>query len=166
FENKSIAMDGGVTVNEFLRTNTEEIWAAGDVARGPGFGGGFAVHAIQPTAVEHGRIAALNMAGQEVAYQGSLPMNVLDTMGLISASYGDWNAGGDVAVRLDAADWRYTKLAFRDDRLVGALTIGRTDMVGALRGLIQGRVKLGKWKDKLKADPTRTAEALVASFHD
>ena len=42
------------------------------------------VHAIQPTAAEHGRIAALNMAGRDATYKGSLIMNVLDTAGLIS----------------------------------------------------------------------------------
>ena len=41
--------------------------------------GGQAVHAIQPTAVDHGRVAGANMAGLDVAYSGSLAINVLHT---------------------------------------------------------------------------------------
>ncbi len=48
------------------------------------------------------------------------------------------------------------------DRLVGAITLGRTDWVGMLRGLIQTRVPLGPWKAKLMADPQRIAEAYLA----
>ena len=41
-----------------------DIYAAGDCAQGPDLStGGWSVQAIQPTASEHGRIAALNMAG-------------------------------------------------------------------------------------------------------
>ncbi len=46
---------------------------------------------------------------------------------------------------------------------MGALTLGRTDFVGVLRGLIQGRVPLGPWKDKLAEDPHRIMEAYLAS---
>ncbi len=48
------------------------------------------------------------------------------------------------------------------DRLVGALVIGRTDHIGAIRGLIQCRTPLGRWKTKLMRDPTRVAEAFVS----
>ena len=35
--------------------------------------------------------------------------------------------------------YRYMRLQFKDDVLVGALSIGRTEHVGVLRGLIQAR---------------------------
>jgi hypothetical protein len=37
-----------------------------------------------------------------------------------------------------------------------------TEHVGALRGLIQGKTRLGPWKDTLLATPTRFAEAYIA----
>ena len=122
------------------------------------------VHAIQPTAAEHGRVAAVNMTGGDVRYKGSLIMNVLDTAGLISASFGHWQGGhgGEDARALDANAFRYTHLSFAGDRLVGALVIGRTDHIGAIRGLIQCRTPLGRWKAKLMRDPTRVAEAFVS----
>lgn len=157
-----VKVEDGVLVNDHLQTNVANIYAAGDVAKGPDFGGGFQVHAIQPTSADHGRIAALNMMGKDARYGGSLIMNVLDTLGLITASFGDWQNGDDIAERLDDAHSRYTKLVFNGDVLTGALSVGRTDQIGVLRGLIQTRVKLGPWKEKLKSNPTLIADAYVA----
>ncbi len=122
------------------------------------------MHAIQPTATEHGRIAAMNMMGKPIAYQGSLIMNVLDTIGLVSASFGKWDgvAGGERAVVVDDDRFHYLRLEFDGDRLIGSLSLGRTDHIGALRGLIQARRRLGPWKDVLLADPQRFMEAYVA----
>ena len=70
----------GILVDHHLRTSADDVYAAGDVAQGPDFSTGqHEVHAIQPTAVEHGRIAALNMAGTQTQFRGSLSMNVLNT---------------------------------------------------------------------------------------
>ena len=126
--------------------------------------GGFDVHAIQPTASEHGRCAALNMAGVATPYQGSLNMNVLDTLGLISSSFGLWMGvdGGDTAEACEPDRFRYLSLQFQDDVMVGATSIGLTQHVGVLRGLIQGRVRLGDWKQQLLWDPSRVMAAYLA----
>jgi len=163
-----VELNEGVKVNDRLESSVEGIFAAGDCAEGPDFStGGWSVHAIQPTATEHGRIAALNMAGQDAVYKGSLNMNVLDTAGLISSSFGEWQGvdGGDIAESSDSDHYRYTQLAFDGDRLVGALTLGRTENIGILRGLIQSRTSLGVWKDRLMEDPNRITEAYIANTH-
>jgi NADPH-dependent 2,4-dienoyl-CoA reductase/sulfur reductase-like enzyme len=156
----------GILVNERLETSQPDIFAAGDVAEGKDFStGGYSVQAIQPTAVEHGFIAATNMSGGVNAlHRGSINMNVLDTMGLISASFGLWQGvdGGDSATLDNTGRYRYINLQFADDRLVGANTLGMTQHIGVLRGLIQNRTRLGKWKHKLLDDPTRIMEAYLA----
>ncbi len=159
-------IEDGIKIDEHMQTSINDIYAAGDCAQGRDFSTGFwSVHAIQPTATEHGHIAALNMAGQEAAYKGSLNMNVLDTAGLISSSFGQWQGveGGQSAQNLDAERYRYTHLSFEGDRLIGALTIGQTDNIGILRGLIQSRTKLGVWKDRLLKNPNRIAQSYIAS---
>jgi len=161
-----VEIDQGIKVDNHLQSSVPGIYAAGDCAQGPDFStGGWSVHAVQPTAVEHGRIAALNMAGRSARYKGSLNMNVLDTAGLVSASFGSWDGveGGVSAEALDAEQYRYMRLEFDDsDHLVGALSLGRTDHIGVLRGLIQTRISLGPWKEKLVRDPNRIVEAYVA----
>ncbi|MBI4081167.1 MAG: NAD(P)/FAD-dependent oxidoreductase [Candidatus Lambdaproteobacteria bacterium] len=151
----------GVLVDDHLQTNVPEIYAAGDVAEGPDVSGGTGVHPIQPTAAEHGRVAALNMAGRNSAYRGSLIMNVLDTVGLVSHSFGQWAgvAGGSHAELQDDERFRYTRLELVDDRIVGAIVVGRTEGVGILRGLIQTRARLGPWKERLLKDPGLAAAA-------
>ena len=163
-EGSGVDVRDGVVVDHTLRSTVPAVYAAGDAAEGPDLStGGWSVHAIQPTAADHGRIAALNMAGRSARYKGSLNMNVLDTAGLISASFGAWEGeGGERAEILDEARFRYLRLEFAADRLVGALSLGRTDHIGALRGLIQSAIRLGPWKKKLIADPQRFVEAYVA----
>jgi NADPH-dependent 2,4-dienoyl-CoA reductase/sulfur reductase-like enzyme len=159
-----VEIGAGIKVDEHLRSSVDNIYAAGDCAEGLDFSTGqWAVHAIQPTATEHGRIAAMNMAGKPITYQGSLIMNVLDTIGLISVSFGKWDGikGGDRSVVVDEDGFRYLRLEFDGDRLIGCLSLGRTDHVGVLRGLIQSRRALGQWKDVLMQDPQRFMEAYV-----
>ncbi len=166
-EGSGVNVDQGVVVDEYLQSSAPDIYAAGDVAQGKDFStGGFNVQAIQPTAVEHGRIAARNMVqGHGHVHRGSVNMNVLDTLGLISCSFAMWMGvdGGDSAEVSDPGLFRYVNLQFQDDMLVGASTLGLTEHVGVLRGLIESKVKLNGWKDKLKQDPTRLMEAYIAS---
>ncbi len=163
-EGSGVDTDLGVLVNEYLETNIADIFAAGDVAQGPDFSTGKQeVHAIQPTASEHGRIAARNMAGQKTRYRGSLSMNVLNTLGLISSSFGLWAGvdGGERAVAADPERFRYLRLEFEGDVVVGALCLGLTQHVGVIRGLVQTQVKLGPWKDKLLNDPLLVMSAYL-----
>jgi NAD(P)H-nitrite reductase large subunit len=90
---------------------------------------------------------------------------VLDTIGLVSSSFGLWMGayGGDSAELSDPSRFRYINLQFQDDVLVGATSLGLTDHVGVLRGLIQTKTRLREWKSKLMADPTRIMEAYLGS---
>ncbi|MEE9302132.1 MAG: NAD(P)/FAD-dependent oxidoreductase [Alphaproteobacteria bacterium] len=163
-----IKSDFGIVVDEHFQTTVPDVYAAGDGAQGRDLSdGSWSVQAIQPTAVEHGRIAAQNMAGHPTEHRGCLNMNVLATVGLISSSYGLWQGvkDGDHSEELDEGAYRYMRLEFDGDKLVGALALGFTEHVGVLRGLIQTEVPLGKWKDRLMDDPLRVMEAYLAQVH-
>jgi NAD(P)H-nitrite reductase large subunit len=161
-----IETDQGILVNHYLQTNDEDIYAAGDVCQGKDFSTGeYTVQAIQPTAVEHARVAASNMArGHHSEHVGNVNMNVLDTIGLVSASFGSWMGvdGGDSVELVNDEAFKYLNLQFDDDVLVGASSLGLTQHVGVLRGLIQSRTRLGEWKEKLREDPLRIMEAYLA----
>ncbi|MCP4408990.1 MAG: NAD(P)/FAD-dependent oxidoreductase [Gammaproteobacteria bacterium] len=166
-EQSDIQTDQGILVNEYLQTSSSDIYAAGDVAQGLDFStGNYSVQAIQPTAVEHARIAATNMAEiSEHLHRGSINMNVLDTLGLISSSFGDWQGlqGDDSSELKDIDRYRYLNLQFQGDVLIGANTLGLTQHIGVLRGLIQSKTRLGTWKKKLTNDPTLIMEAYLAT---
>ncbi|WP_026852624.1 NAD(P)/FAD-dependent oxidoreductase [Geothrix fermentans] len=163
-----IDVDRGILVDPTMQTSVAGIYAAGDVAEATDcLTGRRQLNAIQPNAVEQGRIAALNMAGKPAQFRGSFVFNVLTTLGLVSSSFGEWQGvpQGESTEVLDEARYRYLNLQFEGDRLVGANCVGFADHVGAFRGLIEGRVRLGKWKQRLLDDPTRIMEAYLAAAH-
>lgn len=160
-----IACHIGILVDESMQTNVPGVYAAGDCAEAPdAVTGRSVVSAIQPNAAEQGRCAAINMAGGRMRQPNVAQINVLDTLGLISTSFGRWDGvpGGDHAELSDPEAFRYIRLEFDDDRLIGSNAIGHTEHAGVLRGLINERVALGDWKAKLKQDPTRLMEAYLA----
>ncbi len=160
-----VDINQGITVDQFMQTSAPGVYAAGDVAEATDLSTGKPdVQAIQPTAVEHGAIAARNMAGHVTPHRGSLNMNVLDTLGLVTCSFGLWQgAPGGSAVKVsDEAGYKYLHLEFDDDRLVGAQSVGQTDHIGIVRGLIQTGLRLGSWRDKLIKAPERLSEAYVS----
>ena len=160
-----IVCENGVSVDATMQTNVSGVYAAGDVAAAIDFSTGVrGMNAIQPNAVEQARVAALNMAGKRVESRGSLALNVLDTLDLISSSFGQWSGvpGGQSAELIDEREFRYLSLQFSGDVLIGATAIGLTEHVGVLRGLVEGRVKLGPWKEHLLREPLRITEAYIA----
>ncbi|ASJ70182.1 NAD(P)/FAD-dependent oxidoreductase [Granulosicoccus antarcticus] len=161
-----IEVDMGIIVDDFLQTSAPDVYAAGDVARGRDLSTGeYQVQAIQPTAVEHGKLAAHNMVyGHKTPHPGNVNMNVLDTVGLISTSFGLWMGveGGEQAEMSDVDNFKYLNLQFKDDVLVGASSLGMTQHVGVMRGLIQTGCRLGPWKEKLMREPNRLTEAYLA----
>jgi NAD(P)H-nitrite reductase large subunit len=157
----------GVLTDEHMQTNVPGVYAAGDCAEAfDKVSGTTIVSAIQPNAADQARVAALNMVGRAASLPGVTQINVLDTLGLISASFGHWEGlPGGQQVELtepdDATGGRHLSLQFSGDRLVGCNAIGWTQHVGVMRGLVEGRVRLGEWKDKLLHDPTRLMEAYL-----
>ena len=171
-ENSGITCLLGVLTDEHLKTSVDGIYAAGDCAEAfDKVSGKTIVSAIQPNAAEQARVAALNMvaygAGKAPAAElkGVTQINVLDTLGLISTSFGEWQGvpGGEHVELTDKAAGRHLSLQFKDDVLVGCNSVGWTDHVGVMRGLVEGQVKLGHWKEALMQDPTRLMEAYLDS---
>ena len=74
---------------------------------------------------------------------------VLDTLGLISTSFGNWQGvpGGEqielTESHADAGKGRHLSLRFKGDVLVGCNSVGWTEHVGVMRGLVEGAVRLG-----------------------
>ena len=166
-EGSGVEVDQGIVVDDCQMTSVDGVYAAGDVAQGKDLStGDYYVQAIQPTAVEHGKLAATNMVnGNATPRAGTVNMNVLDTVGLISTSFGLWMGveGGEEATLSNPERFEYLNLQFKGDVLVGASSLGMTDHVGVMRGLIQTGCRLGDWKDVLLAEPNRINEAYLAS---
>jgi NAD(P)H-nitrite reductase large subunit len=171
-ENSGFTCLLGVLTNEHLQSNVSGIYAAGDCAEAlDKVSGKMIVSAIQPNAAEQARIAAINMVAHargrvpQANLKGVTQINVLDTLGLISASFGDWQGvpGGQHVELTDKPSGRHLSLQFKDDVLVGCNSVGWTEHVGVMRGLVEGQIKLGDWANTLMQDPTRLMEAYLAA---
>jgi NADPH-dependent 2,4-dienoyl-CoA reductase/sulfur reductase-like enzyme len=156
----------GVLTDEHMQTSMPGVYAAGDCAEAfDRVSGRTIVSAIQPNAAEQARVAALNMVGRKAYLNGVTQINVLDTLGLISTSFGNWQGvpGGESAELVDLESGKALSLQFDGDLLVGCNSVGWTQHVGAMRGLVEGQVRLTpEWKEKLKADPTQLMPAYLA----
>lgn len=170
-DGSGIKVEQGVIVDDHMRSNVPNVYAAGDSAQGADLlTGNREVHAIEPTAMEHGRVVGANMAGRDIAYRGSLLMNILDVLDLNVASFGNWSShDDDASVLLVSRDNVYRKLVWDGDRITEAIIMGparalwATNDVGMLKGLIQSRVHLGGWKQYLHENLWDIKKPFVAS---
>jgi len=168
----------GILVDDQLQTSVEGVYAAGDVAEAADLlTGQRRVHAVQPTAVDHGRVAGVNMCGESVTYAGSLIMNILAAQGLEASSFGDWEGAGggartgeiETQVMENAANRIYRKYVWDGDVMIGGILVGpslavtNANDVGMLKGLIQTGVSLGPWKAYLAENPLDLRRCYVAS---
>jgi NAD(P)H-nitrite reductase large subunit len=166
-----VQINRGVVVDDHLRSNVPNVYAAGDVAEGRDLVSGEAVvHAIEPTAQEHGRVIGANMAGKDVRYRGSLIINIVEVCHLDAASFGAWDdAKAEAVSGLKRNRHAYRKLLFTGDRLTGAIIIGpssdiwTTNDVGMLKGLVQTGVSLARFKEHLRRNPFDVKPAYIAA---
>jgi len=166
-----IRVNQGVVVDDHLRSNVGNVYAAGDVAEGPDrLSKSAVVHAIEPTAQEHGRVVGANMAGRAVGYVGSLVMNIVEVCHLDVASFGAWDdAKAEATAGVKRDRHAYRKLLWTGDRLSGAIILGpssdiwTTNDVGMLKGLVQSQVGLGRFKDYVKKNPFDIKPAYIAA---
>lgn len=155
----------GVVVDASMQTNVPGIYAAGDCAETfDSVAGRSIISGVQPNAADQAYCAALNMTGKHAFQRGVRQIDVIDTMGLISSSFGNWQGvrGGQWVEMADERNFRYLRLEFFKDVLIGCNAVGVTEHAAILRSLIQNHVHLGEWKDRLLQDPTRLKEAYVA----
>ena len=112
----------GVVVDDTMRTSASDVYAAGDVAELEG-----QVLGLWPTAVSQGEVAAINALGGGESHVRALPVAILKGVGIDLMSVGRFEPkeGDEVIVVEEAKDYSYGKLVVAENRLVGALLLGR-----------------------------------------
>ncbi len=153
---EAVQTDGGILVDQHLRTSLEGVYAAGDVAQAHDLVRGRPwVNAIWPVAAEQGRIAGANLAGRPVVYRGSLGRNVIRIFTLDLMTAGMVNpppdGGHQVFTHHDPRRGTYRRLVLHRQRLVGMVLLGRVEQGGVLLALIQCGLPL-------EVDPLRLLE--------
>jgi len=148
-----VATRRGVIVDDHMRTNVADVYAAGDVAEFEG-----RIPGLWPVAAEQGEVAAVNATGGNRTYREPVAFTILKVVGADVASVGRFNptADGDrIIVHEDAAEYKYRKLVVDGGgRLAGAIIIGHPALMSGVTGAVKARrdvsaelasLKVGDW---------------------
>jgi len=134
----------GVTVDQYLRTSAEGVYAAGDVAEFEG-----RLYGIIPAAIEQAQMAGAHMAGADPApYKGTIPANTLKIVGIDLTCIGvavPEGAGYQELRWVDEAGQCYKKLTLQGGRLVGAILLGDKKDVAPVSKLIASGVDVSAY---------------------
>jgi phenylglyoxylate dehydrogenase epsilon subunit len=152
----------GILVDEHLRTSRQDIYAAGDVAVAKDFFTGTqGANAILPSAVEQGKIAGANMAGEARDYTGWVSMNVFHFFGKGAYAIGLSNGREGVEALTHSSEQSYTKLNLLDGCLVGAQFVNVAVDPGVVLYVIKNRLPVGQYKEQLLEKPGELSRALM-----
>ena len=153
-KDSGLAIDRGILVDEHLRTNLPEVYAAGDCAQGfEKITGKQMVLATIPVANKHGLIAGYNMAGVSKVYEPEIPLNALQfgTIQVVSYGFVQDAPGTETLSFLDEKNRVYRKVVLRNNRIIGALLLRAIDRAGLYRQLINKQVDITPIRSRLTA---------------
>lgn len=133
-----ITVNRGVVVDDTMKTNIDNIYAAGDIAEFEGVTWG-----IWPVAIEQGKIAALNAMGIPTTYENTPPFTGYHGLNMNFISMGDIGLKKNLTYTsvdfTDEAKGVYKKLYFHEERLVGGILMGDVSKTLALKkGIASG----------------------------
>ena len=150
----------GIDVDEYMRTNINDIYAAGDIAETVDIiTGKKTVNAVWPCAYEQGRIAGFNMTGLMKKYQGSIRMNAAEFFGLPFISIGIVKTNGEdyeIISYIDKGKNIYKKLVIKNNIVIGLLSIKDIDKAGQYHNLIKKKIDISPVKSILLKDNFNT----------
>jgi NAD(P)H-nitrite reductase large subunit len=165
--NIGIKVNRGIGVDEMMRTNIENIFAAGDVSEGANLVTG--KREFLPTwsnACRQGRIAGLNMAGCEQKYEGGLRETISSIFGLTVAAVGlsETPEGSEVKeLRFSDPERKiYRKILLDGNRVIGAVLLGGPRDIGILANLIRNKKDISHWKESIANIPFDIRKLLLS----
>ncbi|WP_247002466.1 NAD(P)/FAD-dependent oxidoreductase [Halosolutus gelatinilyticus] len=148
-----IEHDNGILVDQYMQTNVEDVYAAGDITRFYDvLLGEQAQNGSWGSAKEQGRVAAVNMAAddeaEEFQWVSSYSITHFDFPFL---SFGHPTLGDDHAERrYSDTEWR--RLAFKDGKIVGGVLIGDLAPQSKFKRLMREQRVVADQKDVLLAE--------------
>jgi NADPH-dependent 2,4-dienoyl-CoA reductase/sulfur reductase-like enzyme len=154
--------EGAILVDQYLRSSSHDIYAAGDIAAWPSitFRDSTLAGGPKRLRVEHwdvarsqGLRAGRNMAGEQAPYT-TLPYFFSDLFDFSFEVWGDLSAWDETVLRGSLESGSFAYFYFREERLVGVLAVGRPD---GEREPMQKLVRLTPQHEKV-ADALRDQE--------
>jgi NAD(P)H-nitrite reductase large subunit len=158
-----ISANRGISVNEYLETNVQDIWAAGDIAE---VNDVILKETVQfgnwMSAREQGRVAGLNMTGKKDIFK-LVSFYISHGFGLSVTFIGDIRILPDRTVieRGSPEINSYAKFIVRDGRMIGATLVNRIQEMGPITKIITAGADMSA-KQKELADPGIKLETFIS----
>lgn len=138
FADSGINISRSIVVDEYMKTNIDGVYAAGDVAeyKGKNF-------SIWPIGIAQGKIAGCNAAGGKLKYDEINPYTSLKIKGITMFSIGDVFAEDTEAIaEFDMKSNRYVKLFIKDDIITAAIVFGDPALPLKIKKAVEQKIKL------------------------
>ena len=146
-QGSGIISNRGIRVDNHLRTNVPDVYAAGDcIETANRVTGAVNLHAIFPNAVEQGQVVGMNLAGFAVEYEGAERMNSLKHLGLPIMAAGE-KLGDEMMREQYASNLRTIYL--QEKRIVGFQLVGDIRAAGILHALMNQKTDVSRIQDHL-----------------
>jgi nitrite reductase (NADH) large subunit len=139
----------GIVVDDRLATSDPDIYAAGDAVEHR-----TRTYGLWPAAVDHARIAATNILGGDLRYEGDVPSCKLKVAGVDLLSVGEMSARlpESYEIRIEEQGVRrYRKLVVVDGKIRGGMLIGHPDLSDAVATAVEEHFAVDGHIDALRA---------------
>jgi NAD(P)H-nitrite reductase large subunit len=150
----SIKINAGVVVDSYMRTNIDNIYAAGDAAEAfDPVAKKYTINATWPSAVLEGETAGFNMAGIETQIKGNVSSNSIQFFGLSFVSAGLLESDSlpieEEIIDEDIPKNLFKRLVFLDNRLVGLEFLGDVQGAGIYLDILKGQKDTSPFRSRL-----------------
>ncbi len=142
-----LEIDKGILIDEHCKTSADFVYAAGDCAQGKDFiSGKKIIQGNWITAVEQAHVAAKNILGYNVVYDGSLKNNTTEVFGTDVAVLGYNRDDAPKTIEFYDKDRTFYRKIFLDETLtlIGATLIKDTNDAGIYYNLIKTHTKASR----------------------
>ncbi|SMP61995.1 NAD(P)/FAD-dependent oxidoreductase [Anoxynatronum buryatiense] len=142
-QDTGIAFDIGVKVNKYLRTNIDNIYAAGDIAEVDGV-----VLGLWSTAMAQGKAAGQNMAGDLVEYKLAQPFTMLTIAGINVFSAGNIQEYDMTLEHTEEKKEHYYKIYLTNHKITGGILMGDTSHAPKFKKAINDNINVEQLMEK------------------
>lgn len=156
-EQAGLEVNRGIITNPAtMQTSDENIYAAGDCTVSVDMlDGANKIIALWPNAVQQGTTAGSQMAGGNLAIDGTYSVNAIDFYGLRICTCGLINAVGEqYSDKISQNADEYKRLVFEDSRLVGFVLINSSTNAGIYTKLIADKADLSTLSGDIMDTPS------------
>lgn len=118
----NIKTDKGIIVDSSMKTNIDNIYAAGDVAQYNN-----ELYQIWSVAIEQGKVAGANITGDNLSYKTPITPYILNSMNTEVFSIGEFDVTESDVVKsiiITQTSDVYEKFVFRNNVLIGGILVG------------------------------------------